>query len=447
MEVAVLSSFSGDRVAAFPGRPVADPREATNGPEDVTPVPVTRDMVTRALTAAQLESAVRTSKSAVWANGLAVVAIVAIGAGIAPPALLWGWVAVTCAVLASRHRHIVWQGARERFPEPLASTSNHFTGGVAVVSSAFAIGVLLLYPSMDDHRRVLLLFVLAGMCVGGTVALAAHRPAFHAYVLPLLLPPLAMALWRAVTSGGSAQWAELVCVAAFLVCVLGAHKRVRDDARALLRMKLQQEAMTEVLADTNRGLAQDRDSFRERALTDGLTGIANRRFFDESLEEEWGRGARSGLPLAVLLMDVDQFKRYNDHYGHDEGDDCLTQVARIIESVARRGGDRAFRYGGEEFSVLLPDTDLEGAAHVAEAIREAVEVRALPHVASRHGRVTVSIGVAATVPSREREERALVKRADKALYRAKDAGRNRVLTDGLAEDPTVTEFIDLPGSL
>ena len=139
-----------------------------------------------------------------------------------------------------------------------------------------------------------------------------------------------------------------------------------------------------------------------------------------------GVALRTNLPLSLLLIDIDHFKGFNDLYGHPAGDDALAAVARCLTHAMRRPGDTAARYGGEEFVVLLPDTDLAGAALIAEYIRTSVQALAHYHVASAHQVVTVSIGIACTTQQRFATLRAFINRADRALYEAKDKGRNRV---------------------
>ncbi|HZW47863.1 MAG TPA: diguanylate cyclase, partial [Microvirga sp.] len=166
------------------------------------------------------------------------------------------------------------------------------------------------------------------------------------------------------------------------------------------------------------------------ATTDGLTGLANRRTFDSRLEIEWLRASRDGTSLSLLLIDVDQFKAYNDIYGHQQGDECLRRVAGTIADGLRRPGDFVARYGGEEIVVLLPDTDVEGAAKVAEKIRAAVEALAMHHEANAPSyTLTISIGSVTQAPAFERshtDPARLINMADKALYQAKQNGRNRV---------------------
>lgn len=159
------------------------------------------------------------------------------------------------------------------------------------------------------------------------------------------------------------------------------------------------------------------------ATTDPLTGLGNRRAFDDRIAAEIARAARSGEPLSLLLADVDHFKRYNDHYGHQQGDSCLAQVARALEGVIRRPADHASRYGGEEFALVLPGTSAEGARTMAERVRGAISALALPHAdAGDRSHVTISVGVATVIGAWTTAE--VIALADRALYEAKDAGRD-----------------------
>lgn len=167
------------------------------------------------------------------------------------------------------------------------------------------------------------------------------------------------------------------------------------------------------------------------ASMDALTGIANRRRFDEVLEQEWRRSVRDGSFLSLLLIDADHFKNYNDIYGHISGDECLRTVAETLRTEIRRPADLLARYGGEEFAVVLPDTDSRGALDVAEKMRSAVESRAILHLGSSHGIVTLSVGCATLTPQQKAGAFDLVRTADSALYRAKAAGRNRSEFDTL----------------
>ena len=164
----------------------------------------------------------------------------------------------------------------------------------------------------------------------------------------------------------------------------------------------------------------------ELSITDGLTGLVNRRRFDEVLATESARAQRTKQPLAILMIDIDWFKKYNDHYGHQAGDVCLSRVASVLKSSARRPSDLVARYGGEEFTVITADTDVDKAVKFADALCRAVAALEIPHAQSLYGKITISVGFAAGVPDYENSGEALLRRADTALYQAKDAGRNRV---------------------
>ena len=165
------------------------------------------------------------------------------------------------------------------------------------------------------------------------------------------------------------------------------------------------------------------------STTDALTGIANRRHFDTVLAAEWSRAVRLGQSLALGLIDLDWFKKYNDHYGHLAGDECLRQVARVLAKKLGRTGDLVARYGGEEFVFIAPVTDGENALRLAQLVCEGVQALALPHELSDFGCVTLSVGVAALVPRRNETPDMLIRMADEMLYRAKAQGRNRVVHD------------------
>jgi diguanylate cyclase (GGDEF)-like protein len=173
------------------------------------------------------------------------------------------------------------------------------------------------------------------------------------------------------------------------------------------------------------------ESLRARSYVDGLTGIANRRYFDVALDRELRRAQRVKGELSLLLIDIDSFKAYNDHFGHQQGDTCLSTVAQALAAKLKRPADVAARYGGEEFAAVLPDTSLEQARLHANAIREHVAGLALQHAPAAHWpMVTLSIGVASFDRERLHEVPALIEAADKALYAAKRGGRNRVVVDG-----------------
>lgn len=174
-------------------------------------------------------------------------------------------------------------------------------------------------------------------------------------------------------------------------------------------------------------LKLQRDRLESLTMTDGMTGIGNRRRFDQYLDEEWRRCARMHVPLSAIILDIDHFKAFNDNYGHTAGDDCITDIAQTLAKVPTRAGDLVARYGGEEFACLLPGTDAEGARKIAERLLEAVNDLAIPHAWSNvTGCVSISAGIGTLVPVPTGDPEELIRMADKMLYEAKNAGRNRV---------------------
>ncbi|MHC1758225.1 MAG: diguanylate cyclase [Negativicutes bacterium] len=194
----------------------------------------------------------------------------------------------------------------------------------------------------------------------------------------------------------------------------GANAKLTEQNEELEAMNGELEALNETL--------------HRLTLADGLTGIANRRYFDEYLEREWRTGMRQQKPLSLIMADIDFFKQYNDTYGHQSGDDCLKDIAGVLEKSIKRVTDLAARYGGEEFAVVLPDTDLTGAMIVAEKIRQRVEALQIESREVPGRLVTISLGVASMTPSRGESPSSLLAQADKAMYQAKHAGRNRVMS-------------------
>ncbi|OGT20395.1 MAG: diguanylate cyclase response regulator [Gammaproteobacteria bacterium RBG_16_57_12] len=178
---------------------------------------------------------------------------------------------------------------------------------------------------------------------------------------------------------------------------------------------------------THMHLKRKNDLLEKMASIDALTEIPNRRAFDEMREREWKRSRRAGLTISIAMLDVDMFKHYNDSYGHGAGDECLARVARALSNCLRRPADFVARCGGEEFAVILPETDNTGAMHVGELLRTAIAGLEIPHTHSRVApHVTISVGIATAVPMSATTAEMLIEAADKMLYEAKKSGRNNV---------------------
>jgi len=256
----------------------------------------------------------------------------------------------------------------------------------------------------------------------GIVASGIHAPAFMQNIRDTIA---AGQVWRGDTCNrakdGSLYWTSSTVVP-FLDADGKPYQYVaiRTDITEQKKAEEQLRNAKTVLQESNAQLLMQNGQ-------DALTGIANRRRFDAALEQESGRLARVGMPLALLMIDVDHFKTYNDNYGHPAGDECLRRIAQLLQRHARRPGDLVARYGGEEFAILLPNTDLAGARRLAEDVRAALISIMMPHQGNPAGIVTVSIGLHAIAAGDKLHGAGwLVECADQALYAAKAAGRNRV---------------------
>lgn len=202
--------------------------------------------------------------------------------------------------------------------------------------------------------------------------------------------------------------------------------RIRYHSQAYIN-QLERDEAFRALKKSQAQLAEANRNLQKLSSIDSLTGLANRRIFDESLRKEWYRAIRAKTPISLIMIDIDCFKLYNDHYGHQGGDSCLKKVADGLYSAIHRESDLLARYGGEEFCVVLPDTDLNGAVKVAKEMHQAIQALQIAHPKSRvRDIVSISLGVCTLVPQNDNEPETLIALADQALYKAKDDGRDRV---------------------
>ncbi|HLA77362.1 MAG TPA: diguanylate cyclase, partial [Vicinamibacteria bacterium] len=300
------------------------------------------------------------------------------------------------------------------------------------LSSALAFGLIALGAAWARPRRGFLA-VLGSASSGGVLA-RQLLPA--AIAIPLALSWLRLAGQQAGLFGvelGVALTAVATVILMTYVVALATsaldqadrERRQAEEAVRTLNRSLEASVATVrertvLLEEANRFLGEANEELEKLAGSDGLTGLANRRGFKDRLDLEWDRALRSRQPLSLLMLDVDDFKAYNDLYGHPAGDLCLKRVAGALAALARRAPDLAARYGGEEFALLLPETPREGALRVAEEARAGILALGIAHHRSRAApMVTVSVGVASLVPRAKGESPALVETADQALYRAK----------------------------
>jgi len=230
-------------------------------------------------------------------------------------------------------------------------------------------------------------------------------------------------------------WFYGLCALVLLFAAFAAHRlrirkivaRTTELAAQVTDRTARLEEANVLLNERNRELEEANRRLELLSTQDSLTEAANRRQFDHVLDAEWRRCARTGLSLALLMLDIDHFKPFNDGYGHVPGDDCLKKVAGVVRRLVQRAGELVARYGGEEFAVLLPGSDAPHARELAETIRQEVEHLAIPHAHSKVAPVvTISAGVAAMIPIYGNTPGELISAADRALYHAKQTGRNRV---------------------
>lgn len=272
-------------------------------------------------------------------------------------------------------------------------------------------------PAWPMPYQVTLFTIFTGMTASVFSANTSYFIAFPTFYVP----PVSLLAFTVFShpSNGFLELGLLVIIYMVLMYISGLqfHNRLTQSLEA----RFEHEDLAKELAQSNKKLKHIAD-------IDALTGIANRRAMDSYLTKEWNRHSRNGQPLSLLFIDVDYFKQYNDTYGHDAGDRCLTRTAGLLRAHVKRAGEMVARFGGEEFAAILPETDLEHALRVAEAIRIQLEHLQIPHAGSEIAdHLTVSIGVACTTPSQTGSIKRLRQTADKALYQAKNAGRNRVI--------------------
>lgn len=204
--------------------------------------------------------------------------------------------------------------------------------------------------------------------------------------------------------------------------------RLLDVHQLLIAQAQIHELAVELLNELYQELGTAHQELKRQACLDGLTQVANRRHFQEYLQQEWLQIGRQAAPISLILADVDYFKQYNDTYGHQAGDDCLRQVANAMKRAVKRSTDLVARYGGEEFAVILPYTDISGAIQVAEKIQQQIQTLGIVHEASSvNSYLTLSLGVASTLAEDDQTSEMLIAAADQALYQAKTSGRNRLV--------------------
>jgi len=300
------------------------------------------------------------------------------------------------------------QGAAGMTPELWAG---RFVVGIVAMSGLWCCTEMLLFCRFDDPAMQLFTLMVHAGWQSGAAGRNAASP--RAIVVQTVITSIPGLWWAAVYGHGFVR----IMVPFALVQISATLSIARNCGSMLKRVMLSEQRLSEANA-----------RLTALSATDALTGIGNRRAFDQALQAAWQQAARDGTDLALLLLDVDHFKSFNDRYGHPAGDGCLRLIGGVLAAGVRRPSDFAARYGGEEFVVLLPGTTEAGARELGEVLCGLVEEAAMPHLGSPAGLVTVSIGAASMAPTPGEESAALVALADRALYHAKQTGRRRVCT-------------------
>jgi diguanylate cyclase (GGDEF)-like protein len=316
------------------------------------------------------------------------------------------WTAVALIALVGRLGLERAFRARRHAIVDLAKWRARFIAGAWIMGALWGVGALTIVDHRDPLVEMFVISVEIIIVMGAAARNASCLPAARGQTVLALSPMFVACL---ATNDPFYR--------AFSIVFLFAGFAARTLYRHLYHQRVRFLRMNEALADANQRLER-------AATTDSLTGIANRRRFDAALAEEVRGAKREHCELALLLIDIDVFKGFNDLYGHQAGDECLQRVAAAFEAAFRRPGDLVARYGGEEFAAILPRTDLEAAAGLAEIVRGDIESLALRNPGSPRGFVSVSVGVASLPGSLRAED--LLRAADEALYAAKAAGRNCV---------------------
>jgi len=307
-----------------------------------------------------------------------------------------------CTLFVYRIRHLVWREAAMSAAIIAAGVSLPWIAGLSS------------HPNAAHYQTGLTLIVLFGNIV---VSLRFRSALTTSAVMTIIYGYALSGIHSMPPEVRFNNW--LFCFAAVTISLIANFRMDQDQRRAYFARMREHER--------NEELSHAVELLGRLSSEDALTQVANRREFDRRLDIEWGRARRDGKPLSLVMVDVDFFKNFNDHYGHQAGDACLQQIARCLRGIPQRPADLVARFGGEEFVVLLPGTPEEDAAALAERMRTALLALQIPHATSRVASgVTASFGVAAMHPTGSLPPSTLIAAADAALYEAKEQGRNRV---------------------
>lgn len=331
-----------------------------------------------------------------------------------PTPVLLAWAGLLIAATGARFLTLrAFRNASPKSEAELAFWTRYFLAGACAAGVVWGLsGVLLFHPSSFPHQ-VVLAFVLGGMAAGAVPLLSSVSHAYWCFAIPVLAPISIQMMWV----GDRIHLVMGLMTVVFGLAMLATSAQVQRLFRDSEKLRRELYSAVEV-----------EQALEYLVRLDSLTGIPNRRLFEEELSKEWARAKRDDAPLSLIMADIDHFKEYNDHYGHPAGDVCLVDVAQAMHHTLSRPGDVVARIGGEEFAFLLPETDLNGAIAVAAQIRERILALNIPHDASTVAtHVTLSFGVSSSELASVSSTAELIRTSDIALYEAKRCGRDQIV--------------------
>ena len=306
-----------------------------------------------------------------------------------------------------------------------------WSGLTAITGLTYSLAFIAFTPVESSEHIFAVLSAIIALSAAACVSYSASQYAVLSFFLPVTIPAAAyFGIY-----GGQTGLIFLFVLCFYSTVMLTLIRRVNQTFKRSISLNYQHQQEIE-----KRKLAEKQ--LQDISRRDGLTGLFNRRYFDEMLEVEIGRAHRNHQSLCLVMFDVDYFKEYNDYYGHIAGDNCLIAVADLVSKLANRKGDLLARYGGEEFAIILPNIDMKGAIAFGNKVQQTVQKHRIPHESSKLTTlktVTVSVGVTNLMPFKKVSAKDLISDADAALYKAKRQGRNRVHykeNNGLGEDLT-----------
>lgn len=290
----------------------------------------------------------------------------------------------------------------------------------AILGSVYGFGFVCFYKYLPMLNQVYLMMFISVLMPAGFDSFISDRFSFNMFVYPLILPTI---IWLFLQEKTDYLYIG-ICSIIYLMVIFKLFTWNNEALINAIRLRLENEELLISLQLTN-------DRLMELSVVDELTQIQNRRSFDLTLEKEWFRALRANTTLSMLMIDIDYFKQYNDKFGHIKGDECLSTIANFIKNNLNRSIDFVGRYGGEEFCVIMPDTDISGAINLAEKLRVGIKELEIPNPDSKIGDyITISIGIASVIPDNDYSPMDLIYTSDKALYMAKDGSRDTIRTLG-----------------